>query len=279
MSPFRPLSARGKETPQFDGLTEGFPRWLHAPVLAWLQPLLNGYGVDTDDRLATLQNALRLDPPFNWHAGARSAYRDCVDRLQTNEGFALDVLDFLVQFIGSPSQSQELDTILAIGGSAWEVTPTEDERKQLSRRALGPVVQSIDSIRSPSQRAHHHLSEAWSALMGRNPNPSTAYREAIRAVEAAARPVVTPSDSSATLGKIVSAIRGKPEKWSVVLDKASASQVADMTDVIWKGQMDRHGTDDPSVPLAVSQGEADAAFHIALSLVRLFVSGGISREN
>ena len=112
--------------------------------------------------------------------------------------------------------------------------------------------------------------------MGRNPNPSVAYSQAIKATEAAAKPVVTPTDDLATLGKIIRAIRDRPAKWTVVLDKASPGQIADMADLIWKGPVDRHGSDDPNAPLAVTQEEADAAFHIALGLVRIFVSGAIT---
>jgi hypothetical protein len=50
-----------------------------------------------------------------------------------------------------------------------------------------------------------------------------------------------------------------------------------MAAMIWTGQLDRHGTDDPAAPLNVDQAEADAAFHIALALVRLFVSAAITR--
>lgn len=50
-----------------------------------------------------------------------------------------------------------------------------------------------------------------------------------------------------------------------------------MMELIWKGQSDRHGTEDPSVPLNVSHAEADSAFYVALALVRLFTSGAIAR--
>ena len=111
--------------------------------------------------------------------------------------------------------------------------------------------------------------------MGRSPDPSSAYREAIRAVEVVAGPVVKPGDSKATLGTIISALRDKPSKWTVDLEKASPEQVTEMLAMLWQSQFDRHGTDDESVPLNVSQEQADAAVHIAIALTRMFAGGHI----
>jgi hypothetical protein len=46
-----------------------------------------------------------------------------------------------------------------------------------------------------------------------------------------------------------------------------------MCKLIWKSQFDRHGTDDESVPLNASPQEADAALHLAITLVRYFAGG------
>jgi hypothetical protein len=83
----------------------------------------------------------------------------------------------------------------------------------------GPVREAIDSIRPDSERAHHHLMTGWSKIASRFPDPSGAYREAVRGVEAAAKPVVTPNDDLATLGKMIRAIEGAPGKWTFVLGR------------------------------------------------------------
>ena len=113
--------------------------------------------------------------------------------------------------------------------------------------------------------------------MGRNPDPSRAYNEAIRAVEVVAAPVVIPDDPKATLGKIIKAMEDKPSKWTVDLVEATPEQVTGMAAMIWQAQFDRHGTDDEDVPLNVSQEQADAAVHVAIALVRLFAGGHITR--
>lgn len=58
--------------------------------------------------------------------------------------------------------------------------------------------------------ASGHLGKAWAAAFDQEPNPSTAYSEAIKAVEAAAIPVVLPNDPLATLGKVVGELRANP---------------------------------------------------------------------
>jgi hypothetical protein len=71
------------------------------------------------------------------------------------------------------------------------------------------------------------------------------------------------------------AMRDAPAKWAYVLGDLDV--VITMCDSIWTGQLDRHGTDDAAVPLSVSHEQADAAFHVALALVRLFSAGLVRR--
>jgi hypothetical protein len=195
-----------------------------------------------------------------------------------SEQFALDVTDFMLARCspGSPA-ARDLDAILIQGGSVFEVRPDGADGCQLVRRSLGPVPNAIEDVRSTSQRAHAHLLAAWGKLMGRSPDPSGAYREAIRAVEAVARPVVTPNDRLATLGKIIGELRAAPTKWKVDLAEGTSEQVTEMAAMLWQSQFDRHGTDDESVPLNVSQEQADAAVHVAIALVRLFAGGHITQ--
>jgi len=46
--------------------------------------------------------------------------------------------------------------------------------------------------------------------------------------------------------------------------------------LVWKSQLDRHGSPDKTAPLNVSQAEAEAAVHICAALVQLFSSGAVS---
>jgi hypothetical protein len=225
-----------------------------------------------------MQVALRLERPFEITRGNSGLLENVLSRIRENQELALNVVDYLLCFVAGDRAAKQLNELLTLGGSEWEVTPTEESQPgswQLTRRTVGPVKASIDEIRTESQRAHHHLEVAWSKLVGRSPDPSTAYREAIRAVESVAKPVVSPANERATLGTIIADLRSKPAKWAVSLDSATVDDIANLAGMIWTSQLDRHGTDDTAKPLAVSQQEADAAFYIALALVRVFSGGHI----
>jgi hypothetical protein len=286
MSGWRPLSKRGKADARLDEPTEGLPGYLAGPVIEWVRDCFtdpDAYPVTV--RVAALQRLqlrFKLDQPLKWR-DPQTAGASLLERIVGNEEFGLDVLDYMLhhiqeftpRFTASDDIATRLNTVLHNGGSAWEVVKTRDAF-QLSRRAVGPIREAIEAI-PPATRAHQHLVAAWNRLSGRNPDESGAYREAVRAVEAAAKPIILPSDPNATLGKMIAAMRDRPDKWSTTI--GSVDDVRQLMASVWTSQLDRHGTDDESVPLNVSADQADAAVHICLTLVRLFVGGHVQRVN
>lgn len=101
----------------------------------------------------------------------------------------------------------------------------------------------------------------------------------MKALEAAAKPVIEPANPKATLGTMIAALRAKPSKWKTSLTPAGPidpiESIATMMELIWKSQLDRHGTDDESRPFSASPQEAEAAIHVAAALVHLFTSGAV----
>jgi hypothetical protein len=279
MAEWRPLSKRGKVDTRLDEPTEGLPPYLLGPVAEWMVDTYRDHhhGGSHEEALKRLQLRFKLEPPLS----RNTALRDLISRMEADEEFGLDVLDYMLhhlrEFADEYQQPFELANGLAatlvLGGSAWEVIAPEDDGPfRLARRAIGPVRESISELPA-SSRAHQHLVAAWNHLSGRNPDPSGAYREALRAVEAAAKPVVLPANDKATLGQMIAAMRDKPEKWETTI--GTVDHVRETMETVWTNQLDRHGTDDDSIPLNVSQEEADAAFHWCLTLARLFVGGHV----
>jgi hypothetical protein len=277
MSTWRPLSQRGRTDAVVNEPVEGLPDFLHRPVFEWVISAFtdNYHGRLLGRSLSDLQLRFQLSPPLTGRV--EEQLQDLLRRMEGDGEWGLDVLDYMLHHIGPlggeyvvPSKlAEQLARALYLGGSAWEVVPSDDGRAyQLSRRAVGPVREVIGAL-PPASRAHRHLVTAWNKLSGRTPDPSGAYREAVRAVEAAAKPVVTPKDQLASLGKMIAAMRDKPEKWETTL--GTVDDVRRLMESVWIGQLDRHGTDDESVPLNVSPQQADAAVHTCLTLVRLFV--------
>jgi hypothetical protein len=282
---WRPLSLRGRADARFDEPIEGLPAWLRGPVLKWVENSFVRGGRDFEDNyvqtdvLEALQLAFRLEEPFHG-SGEWGLLRDLLNRMQDDE-FALDVLDWMLHhdhhFGGSgylEQWAEDLNDVLRQGGSVWEVTAHAGSY-QLTRRAAGPVVDVLEHTAAEATRAHDHLSAAWSKLTGRDPDPSGAYREAVRAVEAVAKPVILPDNDRATLGQMIAALRDNPEKWMTTIGTVDAIRA--QMEVAWKGQRDRHGTDDETIPASVSPMEADSAFSACLNLVRQFVGGHVSK--
>jgi hypothetical protein len=278
---FHPLSARNTKDTRFDGPEQGLPDYFLASICEWLSArfaVQEPYGVTTIDGnlLRTVQVVLRMDPPLDWRNGTEGAFSSLLGHVYGDREFALDLLDLLVSFCDDTAAAA-LNAMLTMGGSEWEVTNIGGPERSLTKRTLGPVGDVIDQLRPVSERAHAHLTISWSKLAGRNPDPSASYREAVKAIEAVAKPAVLPNDDLATLGKVIGELRANPSRWQFVLEPDGAGGIADMCDLVWKGQLDRHGTDNADAPLQVSQREADAAFHIALCLVRIFAGGLITR--
>lgn len=286
MSNYRPLSRRGQKEPRLDALHEGVPAHLLEPLRDWV----NAFALqDSPIRFAErAQLKMRLEQPFDL-SRERYARESVLGRMNESEEFALDIVDFVLQhpeYITSgqsrfrtPEERRRRTAVAAAmlerkleeGGSAWEVTTLDNEHWQLTNRTAGPVKETIIDL--PANRAREHLVIAWNKLSGRDADSSTAYREAVRAVEAAAKPIVTPKDPRATLGKVISVLKDKPQNWQFVL--GDTQKVISMAELLWTSQLDRHGTNDESVPLKVTKEQADAAVHLAITLTRYFVGGGI----
>ncbi len=273
---WRPLSVRddpkGVET--YDALHDGVPPWLRVGLARWVADLIHDapYGVDPVPELHILEQFLRF--PLNWGYGLDSALEHLTTEVGKDGPRALDIIDACLMlssgWSGGWKARESLNLMLLVGGSAWTVASDPDGTPCLERRVLEPVEQAARTEMERGGNAGRHLQSAWHAVYGRSTDASAAYREAVRAVEAAAKPVVTPADPVATLGKMICALRDKPTKWTTSV--GSVESVADMMGSLWTSQLDRHGTDDESVALSVSPAQAEAAVHLAATLVHWFRS-------
>ena len=126
---------------------------------------------------------------------------------------------------------------------------------------------------------HDHLASAWREAYGVAPDARAAYREAVMAVEAAAGRLVEPNNKKATLGTINGTVRHDPAAWRLAITDAagqqlSATPVLAMMELLWTGQTDRHGAS-PTIPVA--HEAAQAALHLAATLVQWWTSGAITK--
>lgn len=269
-----PLSVRDDEAAleSYQQLHEGIPEWMRMGVFRWACRRFHS----TRD-LEAAEQYFRVG--LEWSDAYRSTESGVV-QLLVRKG--LDLLDYCLGIEDEDYADEdyadyaaELEEILARSGSAWTVGTDHERRWCLTRRVDKTVLEAATEEMDQQGNAAESLRSAWHHVYGRNPNPSTAYHDAVRAVEAAARPLVTPTDEKATLGKMISALQDKPRKWGTVI--GDVDTVRKMMETIWKSQLDRHGTDNATKPFNVSQSEAEAAVQMAVTLVQLFRTEAIQR--
>jgi hypothetical protein len=289
---WRPPSARDKPDDRFDQLHEGVPPWLAPPLIAWVEgfivhyPPMGGIYFESD-LIHRIGMAVRFEPPLPTSSSEEAA-ASILQQFRDNSPQAIDVLDHLLHRLPPVYSWQawdgpavELKRMLDEGGSVWDVTTGEEgdtgARYELTRRVAGPVVDAIQELGSVSERAGHHLREAWTQLLGSQPDPSAAYQAAVQAVEVAAKPVVSPKSATATLGTMRGQLRADqrdhPGRWTFELGDFQV--VLDMISALWESQL-RHG--DESAPVSETQAQADAAVFMALTLVRWFTTGAVQRS-
>lgn len=202
-------------------------------------------------------------------------------QIRKDDGLTLSVADFLVAKLSSTSHevwNEDLEELLSNAGSAWRVG-RRLEFAGLERRVPTAVQAASDAVIASAGGAGELLSDAWHAAYGMNPDPEKAYSKAIKAVEEAAKPLVSPKDSIATLGKMVSAMRDQKD-WALPLrddeKNPSSDTVVKMMRSLHSGQQQRHGGsgDRPS-----TQEEAEAALFLAVPLVQFFHAGLVARRS
>ena len=294
---WRPLSARADEKAagSYDSLHDGIPVWLKNSIANWIeraiatlcQPDSSAHRYPGPDPVEQNVRALLMDMErlvrklrLGW-ASVGNARIDLVRQAVTESQVGLVVIDYLLHVgravnpPGFVTLAEQLAGYLEGGGSKWRVAA---DHSSLEKRVGSEAATRAGELTTGDSRAAQHLRDAWHCVYGRSPNPSHAYREAIRAVEVVAIPVVSPNNSKATLGTVIGEMKATPNKWAVAFQPSKGDpvqHVIGMLELLWHSQLDRHGTADESVPLSVSKEEAEAAVHLALTLVHWFQSGTV----
>lgn len=264
-----PLSVRQNEDAlaKYQEPHDGIPPWMHSGVREWVDRCIR-----SDAYMRRAEQVLRVE--LDW-VSSRRARNALLSKLRL-PGPGLDLLDYcLYECAEGPDLSEDLEPILENSGSAWKVGSDSDGHYCLEKRVDRTVEGAARREMAEQSNAATHLRSAWHHAYRRNPDPSKAYSESIKAVEAAARPVVSPKDQLATLGKMIGVMKATPQKWGTVIGAPDdVDTVRMMMNTIWKGQVDRHGTSDPNRD-PVTQPAAEAAVQIGLTLVHLFRTGTI----
>ena len=274
---WRPLSVRSdpEASATYDVLHDGVPTWMLSAATEWVRGFLLYKGHAQTDILHAIEQHLRIRLPRGKAAYQNHDLVNSALALLSDPSKGLDLVDFCLSLCSERGdyRVRELQATLDSSASAWTVGQGSSGEPCLERRVDPTVEAAAKEEMSQAGRAATYLRSAWHGVYGRDPNPSAAYHDAIRAVEAAARSIVTPKDDLATLGKMITAIGDAPHKWTTEI--GDVETIRKMMQTVWQAQHDRHGTDDETKPVNVSQPEAEAAVQMAVTLVHLFRSGAI----
>lgn len=144
----------------------------------------------------------------------------------------------------SPSDIEDLDQILHDASSAWTVRLDKLGLQRRLSTAERSEQQRATQIVDP---ATQHLNAAIAAAWGPEENATEAYDEAVKALEAVLKPIVSPANDSTRLGTIVRDMRAKPNKWKLALSSDDSSEgvtvIAGLLDIVWTSHI-RHAGDE-----------------------------------
>ncbi|MXY09980.1 MAG: hypothetical protein F4Z00_11140 [Acidimicrobiaceae bacterium] len=202
----------------------------------------------------------------------RSALVFLRQALDSDDGLLLDAADVALTW-ASEDKAALLEAFSVEARSTYGVGVDEDDVYMIQRRQPEELSSLIETEATQPGRQAEHLRIAWAKCFGLHPDLNEACTEVVKAIEVAAKPVVTPDDPLATLGKMISAVRDKPEEWETDSEfDGSVQTVLAMMDMVWNGQL-RHGDED--APLEVSQEAAEMTVQTAVLLVSWFRSGRV----
>lgn len=266
-------------------LHEGVTPWMEQPLWHWIrhsvllkQESSSGRRFEELNRQLVQEMALALQISVDG-LGEQPTYdveselqiEDCIESLYSSQK-DLEIADYLLAHCKN-ADSQALEQLLFKSKSVWTVGK-RSSKTALVRRIPTGVQKALDlTLESASKNAGIDLAHAWENVYGVDPDPSNAYRLAIRAVEHASIPIILPQDKNATLGKVIRQISDQ-EGWGLPMYReyesgASKELLLGMMRLLWRGEYDRHGGQE-DVPIDVTFEEAIVAVGTATMLVHFF---------
>lgn len=191
----------------------------------------------------------------------------------------LDVIDaLLAHWLDSDLLVDRLGELLTTGGAGWRINAGKNG---LERRVEPTVTAAVAAtIQAAPADAGDHLRIAWDSAYSRNPDPDKAYDEAVLAVEALACPLVCPTNPRPTLGTVIADLGNQSAQWALVIgdstgQHAAPDRLVEMLKLLWQGQSRHAGALNSR---RQTQAEAEAAVHLAASVVQWLGSGVLYRR-
>jgi hypothetical protein len=261
--------------PALDRPYEGVPDYLRRPLTRWLE---NVYTITPDtlapgmdeaglERLAALLRIdLRGTDGYGMLSGIFAWTDDDDERL-------LDVIHYTLQIpTRRPKMWNELEVLLAYGGSMWAATG-----KGLQRRVDATAIEAFNAATAVPDSASDHLALAWAGAYGRIPHPASTWHHSIKALEVSLREVRCPNNATATLSDVIDelktgtwklGVRGRARDYTI-------HPLVQMLELVWPDP-NRHRSDEPEPPATAE--EAHAIVQLAVTIVQWARDSLIARK-
>lgn len=255
-------------------LVPGVPPWLRPEVGQFLERAANRHVHWLIEYRLTRRNTNDYVELFDHVDG-----EDLVNALGEEE--SLNLVDFAIRS-GAPQRIhvEELAQWLHVGGSMWTVG-TRNGHPGLERRVPESMQQVADAAMDAPGDAGSLLADAWAAAFGYQPDPEAAYAKTVKAVEAAAVPLIMPDFRRATLGSVIQRLHDRNE-WTLGFRREGAgvdsgTTLTAMLQTVWRGHADRHAGQDDYQPS--SRSDAETAVLLSTVLIHLLESGKVVRRD
>jgi len=279
---FVPLSVRTgqRDAEEFRVLHEGVPSHLHPSLSAWIYETVRAFGlrdevqrrlqIEPDGRSDVL-GLIRDDPDLMLDAVDLILWS--LDRRATGAGADLSLQNRIVVLVG------EVRSALDQASSAYTVRSTQGWR--LERRVDETAERAFQAGVEHERHSSDLLKQAWASTFKRDPDPGTAFRASVLAVESVATQAFTPKDGKPSLGKAIIHLRSTVAEWTVSgLDdqqQASGQTLLAMLQTVWENDQ-RHVGQGGRPPDPATQEEAEAVLFLAVTIVQWFERGFVRKR-
>lgn len=268
-----------------DTLIDGVPDYMANSVDPWIElmvsePIRPGSQMRVAKQGTILRIERKLRRSLGGNSSRQSMLANFMAHLNQNEELKLDAIQALLEMDGNETKSNLLDMVLLESGSKWSARKGTDDMYGLEERVESITTSAYDELieHDPESLMSNFLAQAWEKAFGRDPDPSIAYSNAIKALEAATWPLVLPNNSRATLGDIIRELDNHKDEWQSAITETTSNigieSVIDNLKLVWQGQTDRHGTASPVPP---SQQAAEQAVFTAIHNCQLMARGLVNK--
>lgn len=276
-----PFDATEEEIARKSIVREDIPIILAEPLKDWLADFLYTYSGYQLNELG-LKMQIELETNIGFKAGGSLDHQQFArTSFAVGPAVFMRVLDYVL--FSAPKYQSDMDENLGkyldLYRSKYAVV-IRDGRKRIGYRVPEGLEETLqESINAADATAGKLLAQAWEYAFGLNGKAEEAMDKAVKAVERAATPIVSPNDTAPSLGKAAIVVKQQGD-WVLGLrsnDKAYPGvTLHHMMETLWHGQHYRH-VDKNSIPPTIEQ----ARIHVMLAatLVGWFASGQIVRDS